>query len=435
VKTKLVYLIAVLLICVNCVLAQDMTGGKILTETYIANLRELVGSDVIVKGIAGSVKSDPSNTGVYSLTDKFGKAIRVRAAHGNPPLAQTYLIHAIVNEQPGGEFELTELDRRKLANGLGVGPPETWTVVEGEPGSAPSDDAEPAEGEETESESSLPYLLLGAGAVLVIAAIAIGLSIKNANERRLRAEQERLAEMQRQEAQRQSDLHQLAAQPAPHVTDVLSVPVAPSGTMVSWGSLTVLAGPLKDAVFPLSHGAIQIGRTEGDITLETDQSVSSRHASILQSGDGTVYFEDHSTNGSFVNDRRLNNERVPLQTGDRIVIGPHTFEIKFSKAGLSAPAVPLSPGHGAATVVVPAQQAATVAFSGLQLVVEEGTDQGNAFPVNIPQTTIGRENRDVLLSDEHVSRQHAVILNQDGKWMLQNESNQGTTVLRFKRLV
>lgn len=76
-----------------------------------------------------------------------------------------------------------------------------------------------------------------------------------------------------------------------------------------------------------------------------------------------------------------------------------------------------------------------MAFSGLQLVVEEGTDQGNAFPVNIPQTTIGRENRDVLLSDEHVSRQHAVILNQDGKWMLQNESNQGTTVLRFKRLV
>ena len=35
-------------------------------------------------GKLGATTNDPSNTGVYGLTDKFGDTIRVRAARGNP---------------------------------------------------------------------------------------------------------------------------------------------------------------------------------------------------------------------------------------------------------------------------------------------------------------------------------------------------------------
>lgn len=480
-RSRLASLIVITVLLGSRAFAQDTSipEGKTITETYVSNLRTQIGSDVIIKGIAGSVKADPSNTRVYSLTDKFGKTVRVRAAQGNPPLAQTYLVHGYVTASPGGELELNEIERREPSTQLGVGTPEVWVVVDGrltEPKTTESKSSEPgAKGEvgakedgksgETEGgekKNNLPYLLLGGGAILVIAAVVIGLSMKSASDRRLReqqmqAEQQRMAEMQRQMEMQQRQ----AVQPGSTLVNApspASPPPPPPGTMVSWGSLNAVAGPLKDRVFPLPHGAINIGRTEGDIKLETDQSVSSRHATISQTGDGTVYFEDHSTNGSFVNERRLNNEKVPLQSGDKIVIGPHTFEIKYSRAAVGAASAAASAGAGAgATVVVPVPQAATVAFTGLQLVVEEGPDQGKAFPVNMPQTTIGRDDsRDVILSDEHVSRKHATIANEDGKWILQNESNQGTsvngakvesrelqdgdsirlgtTVLRFKRL-
>ncbi|MCE5237159.1 FHA domain-containing protein [bacterium] len=486
-KTTLLCLIAVFLLFATCVLAQ-VSG--VVSESFVAQAQANRNKEVMIKGTIDRIIPDTStNTVVYVLTDKYNQAIRIRTEKGTPNLGTCYVVRGVVIA-PAGSTQLEIQEHEKYTpphtpfgqpepdwafaasaettagaagdTGAGEGAPTGGGAGAGGETASEKTGAKEGETEQDGSKTNLPYLLLGGGAILVIAAVAIGLSMKSANDRRLREEQmrvehERLADTQRQEAQRQAEMQRVAAQPAPTVAGVPSAPVAPIGTMVIWGQLTAVSGPLKDKVFPLPHGAIRVGRTEGDVVLEEDQSVSSKHATISQVGDGSVYFEDHSTNGSFVNERRLNNEKVPLQSGDKIVIGPHTLEIKFSKAALATPAAAPSSAPGAATVVVPAQQAATVAFSGLQLVVEEGPDQGKAFPVDPPQTTIGRENRDVLLTDEHVSRKHAVILNQDGKWILQNESNQGTivngakvesvelqdgdtirlgtTVLRFKRLV
>ena len=425
----------------------------VVSESFVAQARDNLNKEVMIKGIAGHIKPDAStNTVVYSLTDKYEGTIRVRTEKGTPNLDQVYVVRGIVIA-PSGSTELEIIEHEKYTppktpsgqpepdwNFAGVPDAGSATGTNATPGTPSGgekkadDGSKKADDSGDKKRSPMAYLLLGGGAILVIAAVGIGMAMKSANDRRVREEQFR-QEQQRMvaEQQRMAEMQHQAV--APGATLVVgpsptgSAASAPSpGTMVSWGNLTATAGPLKDGVFPLGHGKIVIGRDQGDIPLKTDQSVSSRHATISQSGDGTVHFEDHSTNGSFVNERRLNNEKVTLQSGDKIVIGPHTLEIKYSKAALAAPAAPPASGSGGATVVVPAQMAATIAFSGLQLLVEDGVDKGRSFPVNPPQTTIGRESRDIVLSDEHVSRKHASVIAQDGKWVLQNESNQGTFV-------
>ncbi|MEN6644831.1 MAG: FHA domain-containing protein, partial [Armatimonadia bacterium] len=68
------------------------------------------------------------------------------------------------------------------------------------------------------------------------------------------------------------------------------------------------------------------------------------------------------------------------------------------------------------------------ACSGVQLLVESCPDKGKSFMAQ-PETTIGREDgRTVRLSDDTVSRKQATLRLESGKWMLQNESTQGTFV-------
>jgi pSer/pThr/pTyr-binding forkhead associated (FHA) protein len=428
-------LIFVGLLILQCAGAQEpqpapAESGKVLTETFVSNLRGLINSDVIIKGIAGQVKADPSNSSVYALTDKFGHTIRVRSAEGNPPLGQTYLVRGMVTEREG-QLELVELGRRAPASPYGVGPAETWVVSGSEGGSADvSEEAEESSAEPEASEESLYYMLLGGGGILIVAAVGIAVSMRRGNERRAleeqqRIEQQRLMQMEWPSVQPGSTIVQDSSREAAEASSSSPAPM----TMVSWGTLTVAAGPLKDRILPLPHGAITLGRTEGDIVLQTDDSVSSRHATVTQAGDGTVYLEDHSTNGTYLNDRRLNNEKAPLHSGDRIMIGPHTLEIKFSRPGAAQSAPPASGGQDpAATIVVPLQAAATMTFRGLQLLVEEGPDKGAVSPVIVPQTTIGRQSGDMLLTDPHVSRRHATIFQEDGRWILRNESNFGTMV-------
>lgn len=403
----------------------EQPQGKVLTEVYVKNLRALINSDVVIKGIAGAVKADPSNTAVYALSDMYGDTIRVRSAEGNPPLHQTYLVRGMVKELEG-QLELVELGRRSPATPIGVPPLETWVVGAAEPPDDRETDGDTdADGEGSEgSEDGILYMLLGGGGILVVAAVAIAMSMKRGTERRQRQEQMQL------EKQRLAQMQWPVVQPGNTIVEapVIEAASSPAMTMVSWGTLTVVDGPLEGKVYPLPHGAIRIGRTEGDIVLETDESVSCKHATLSQTGNGAVYLEDHSRNGTSLNDRRINNESAQVHSGDRIVIGPHTLEIKCSGAACPPSRAQSSAAGPALTIEMPAQQAATIAFTGVQLVVEEGPDTGKACPVNLPQTTIGRETGDLLLTDPHVSRRHATIFSQNGGWVLQNESNHGTMV-------
>jgi diguanylate cyclase (GGDEF)-like protein len=101
-------------------------------------------------------------------------------------------------------------------------------------------------------------------------------------------------------------------------TQVMSAPALraeASGEAV----LVVLYGPTLGRRYALVAGETLLGRgTEVTISLDTD-SVSRRHARIWTTDSGFNFEDLGSTNGSFVNDRRV--ERSPLKDGDIIRIG------------------------------------------------------------------------------------------------------------------
>ena len=86
-------------------------------------------------------------------------------------------------------------------------------------------------------------------------------------------------------------------------------------------SLFVIQGRNRGTRFDLSarEGAVSIGRESGNVIQLEDNEVSRRHAEIRQVGDSHVIGDLKSSNGTFVNSRRV--ERAELHHGDQILIG------------------------------------------------------------------------------------------------------------------
>ncbi len=102
-------------------------------------------------------------------------------------------------------------------------------------------------------------------------------------------------------------------------------------------SLRVVAGPLKDKVFPLNK-ALTIGR-QGDISIE-DPTISSIHARIEKGPDGGwILLDNDSKNGIKLGETKVKSS--PLKAGMVFHIGDHSF------------AVVAEPTKEAGTVVIP----------------------------------------------------------------------------------
>jgi len=86
-------------------------------------------------------------------------------------------------------------------------------------------------------------------------------------------------------------------------------------------SLFVIQGRNRGTRFELhaNQGAVSIGREAGNAIQVDDHEVSRRHAEIRRVGDGYVLGDLKSSNGTFVNDARI--ERSELSSGDRIRLG------------------------------------------------------------------------------------------------------------------
>ena len=120
-------------------------------------------------------------------------------------------------------------------------------------------------------------------------------------------------------------------------------------TVVSNGSsrLEVVAG-MEANSFALTKAKYVVGRSaENDIHLGED-SVSSRHAQLEKTGGGWRLTDLQSTNGTFVNGRRIDS--VELKPGDRIRFGD--VGVKFPQ---DAPHAALRPGRAVipGTAVMP----------------------------------------------------------------------------------
>ncbi len=89
-------------------------------------------------------------------------------------------------------------------------------------------------------------------------------------------------------------------------------------------SLRVIEGPEKGTVYPISKPRFVIGRTNGDLNLD-DERVSRVHCAIESSAEGVLLRDLESTNGTFLEDQRV--DAAPLPDGARFRVGNHVLQL------------------------------------------------------------------------------------------------------------
>jgi pSer/pThr/pTyr-binding forkhead associated (FHA) protein len=85
------------------------------------------------------------------------------------------------------------------------------------------------------------------------------------------------------------------------------------------GRYLQVQGPERSLLIPLGGEPIHIGRgLSADLHLD-ESSVSRRHAIVVPRASGARILDDRSSNGTFVNGRRV--QQADLEDGDVIVLG------------------------------------------------------------------------------------------------------------------
>lgn len=139
----------------------------------------------------------------------------------------------------------------------------------------------------------------------------------------------------------------------------------------------------------LDDGAHGIGRHDSNPVHLDDAEVSRKHARLLIDGD-TVIIEDlGSNNGTLVGGEEVT--RTVLAAGVEAEITP--FFLSWRDPAAAAPA----------------------------MVVLEGNQKGQRFPLVDEALSIGRgEDQDIALDDQGASRSHAILVKNDGQWMIRD---------------
>ncbi|MHB8434881.1 MAG: FHA domain-containing protein [Acidimicrobiales bacterium] len=106
-------------------------------------------------------------------------------------------------------------------------------------------------------------------------------------------------------------------------------PLAPLGSdqAVSLKLKVVDPPQRRGRVYELGE-EVTLGRSSGcAVPLEDDSFTSSVHARVFQRG-GELWLEDlGSTNGTWLNEERVNDGPMRLQRGDRMKVGSTTLEV------------------------------------------------------------------------------------------------------------
>ncbi len=88
------------------------------------------------------------------------------------------------------------------------------------------------------------------------------------------------------------------------------------------GVLIVQGGPTDGQMIPLVGGTNMMGRADGNDVVDTETGVSRQHARITETIEGYFISDLGSSNGTFVNSKRLESGDHPLTDGDEIQLGP-----------------------------------------------------------------------------------------------------------------
>ena len=85
------------------------------------------------------------------------------------------------------------------------------------------------------------------------------------------------------------------------------------------GRYLEVQGPGETLLVRLESGVTRVGRgLAADVRLD-ENSVSRRHAMLVHDAEGARVLDDRSSNGTFVNGRRV--EQAPLTNGDELTLG------------------------------------------------------------------------------------------------------------------
>lgn len=93
-----------------------------------------------------------------------------------------------------------------------------------------------------------------------------------------------------------------------------------------WAHLVTTVGPHANTELALWSDRVQIGSRPGNDIILQDDTVSGQHAMVTRSREGVDLADRESTNGTFVNDRRIRVARVT--DGDRIRLGRYEYVLR-----------------------------------------------------------------------------------------------------------
>jgi Mg-chelatase subunit ChlD len=125
-----------------------------------------------------------------------------------------------------------------------------------------------------------------------------------------------------------------------------NVAVASSGTQSHGLALDAVDGPLRGQRVAVVGSRFQIGADNGnELRITTDKYLSGMHARIEHSHGEWTLIDQGSSNGTFVNGRRLTSGQAhSLHHGESIRVGTSEFRVMIAAvAGAAAPAAPAAP--------------------------------------------------------------------------------------------
>ena len=95
-------------------------------------------------------------------------------------------------------------------------------------------------------------------------------------------------------------------------------------------AIVVEKGPRKGMSFLLKDGNTTVGRHPDSDVFLNDVTVSRHHCRFVTSGDELTVEDSGSTNGTYVNDERVDSAK--LQAGDEVLVGRFHFVIAHGDA-------------------------------------------------------------------------------------------------------
>jgi pSer/pThr/pTyr-binding forkhead associated (FHA) protein len=192
--------------------------------------------------------------------------------------------------------------------------------------------------------------------------------------------------------------------------------------------------------YAISGTSLVFGREAGCDVVVSGKDVSRRHAEIMTTPKGYLLV-DSSTNGTFVNEERLEGQRM-LMRADVIRVGDETFRFYADPApAAAAPTPPAPPPPGAPERLQdtafglpsvkrgePSRAGETAAIASF--LVRTGSLKGQRLLVRTPVANIGRADyNDLVVPEESVSTAHAKLQRREGVWVLTDlGSTNGTFV-------